>query len=55
MTEYRIIEQTTYKMWCPVVWTVQRSEEGVFGTKWVNIKSFDRRVRAVQLLNSLRG
>ena len=37
------------------VWFVQMKKETMFGNKWVNIKGFDRRERAEELLNMLKS
>ena len=37
------------------VWFVQMKKETMFGNKWINIKGFDRRERAEELLNMLNS
>ena len=52
---YRIHQGETYSGCIPVtVWFVQVRRETMFGYKWSNIKGFDKRERAEELLNILK-
>ena len=37
------------------VWFVQMNKETMFGNKWINIKGFDKRESAEELLNMLNS
>ena len=53
---YRIITGSAYNGCIPItVYWVQVRKKTFFGYKWENIKGFDRRSRAEELLNLLRG
>lgn len=53
---YRIMPDTAYDGCIPItVYWVQKRKQTFFGYKWENIKGFDRRSRAEELLNLLRG
>ena len=52
---YRIQKGEAYSGCIPItVWFVQMKKETMFRCKWVNIKGFDRRERAEELLNILK-
>ena len=52
---YRIQQEEAYYGCIPItVWFVQFRRETMFGYKWVNIKGFDKRERAEELLNMLK-
>lgn len=54
MKHFRIIKTETYNGCLPVtIYMVQVSHQGLFSTKWTNVKGFDRRERAVELYNLL--
>ena len=53
---YRIQIGEVYDGFIPItVWFVQMNKETMFGNKWINIKGFDRRERAEELLNMLNS
>ena len=53
---YRIQQGEAYSGCIPItVWFVQMKKETMFGNKWINIKGFDRRERAEELLNILKS
>ena len=53
---YRIQIGEVYDGCIPItVWFVQMKKETMFGNKWINIKGFDRRERADELLNMLKS
>ena len=52
---YRIQQGEAYSGCIPItVWFVQVRRETMFGYKWINIKGFDKRERAEELLNMLK-
>ena len=52
---YRIKKGEAYSGCIPVtVWFVQVRRETMFGYKWINIKGYDKRERAEELLNILK-
>lgn len=52
---YRIQQGEAYSGCIPItVWFVQARRETMFGHKWINIKGFDKRERAEELLNMLK-
>lgn len=56
MKIYRIITGQAYDGCIPItVYWVQKREEHFWGVKWVNIKGFDTRKRAEELLELLEG
>ena len=53
---YRIQQGEAYSGCIPItVWFVQVRQETMFGHKWINIKGFDKRERAEELLNILKS
>ena len=53
---YRIQQGEAYSGCIPItVWFVQVRQETMFGYKWSNIKGFDKRERAEELLNILKS
>ena len=53
---YRIQIEEAYSGCIPItVWFVQMKKETMFGDKWINIKGFDRREMAEELLNILKS
>ena len=53
---YRIQQGEAYYGCIPkTVWFVQMKKETMFGNKWINIKGFDKRKRAEELLNILKS
>ena len=54
---YRIISiYPYYKGYIPItIWMVQRLQEGWLYDKWVNIKGYEDRKKAEQLLKMLKG
>ena len=53
---YRIQQGESYSGCIPItVWFVQMKKETMFGNKWINIKGFDRREKAEELLNMLKS
>lgn len=53
---YRIMPGSAYNGCIPItVYWVQVRKNTFFGYKWENIKGFDRRSRAEELLNLLQG
>lgn len=51
---YRIQIGEVYDGCIPkTVWLVQMKKETIFGNKWINIKGFDRREMAEELLKIL--
>lgn len=54
MKRYRIVTGGGYNGCLPItVYWVQVREDGFFGSKWRNIKGFDTRRRAEELLDIL--
>lgn len=54
MKRYRIVTKKGNNGCLPItVYWVQVREDGFFGSKWRNIKGFDTRRRAEELLNIL--
>ena len=52
---YRIQQGESYSGCIPItVWVVQVKRKTMFGHKWINIKGFDKRERAEELLNILK-
>ena len=52
---YRIQKGETYSGCIPItVWFVQVKRKTMFGYKWINIKVYDKRERAEELLNILK-
>lgn len=52
---YRIQKGEAYSGCIPItVWFVQVGRKTMFGYKWINIKGFDKRERAEELLNILK-
>ena len=52
---YRIQQvQACYGFTPITVWFVQMKKGTMFGNKWINIKGFDKRERAEELLNILK-
>ena len=53
---YRIQQEEAYSGCIPKTgWFVQMKKETMFGNKWINVKGFDRRERADELLNMLNS
>ena len=53
---YRIQQGEAYSGCIPItVWFVQMKRLTRFGYEWINIKGFDRRERAEELLNMLNS
>ena len=53
---YRIQQGEAYYGCIPItVWFVQVRKETMFGYKWINVKGFDKRERAEELLNILKS
>ena len=53
---YRIQQGEAYSGCIPItVWFVQVKRKTRFGYEWVNVKGFDRRERAEELLNMLNS
>lgn len=53
---YRIQQGEAYSGCIPItVWFVQVRQETMFGCKWINIKGFNKRERAEELLNILKS
>ena len=53
---YRIQQGQAWYGFTPItVWFVQVKRETMFGHKWINIKGFDKRERADELLNILKS
>ena len=53
---YRIQKGEAYSGCIPItVWLVQVKRKTIFGYEWVNVKGFDRRERAKELLNILKS
>ena len=52
---FRIITTEVYDGCIPVtVWIVQKRVKGLLGSKWVNVKGYDNKVKAEMLLRLLR-
>ena len=53
---YRIQKGESYSGCIPItVWFVQMKKGTMFGNKWINIKGFDRREKAEELLKILKS
>ena len=53
---YRIQIGEAYSGCIPItLWFVQMKKVTMFGDKWINIKGFDKRERAEELLNILKS
>lgn len=53
---YRIQIGYAYSGCIPItLWFVQMNKETMFGKRWINIKGFDKRERAEELLNMLKS
>ena len=53
---YRLQQGEAYSNCIPItLWFVQMKKETMFGYKWINVKGFDRRERAEELLNMLNS
>ena len=53
---YRIQIGEAYSGCIPItLWLVQMKKGTMFGNKWINIKGFDKREKAEELLNMLNS
>lgn len=53
---YRIQIGEAYSGCIPItLWFVQMKKETMFSNKWINIKGFERREKAEELLNILKS
>ena len=53
---YRIKIGEAYSGCIPItVWFVQMKKETMFGDEWVNVKGYDKREKAKELLNILKS